>query len=239
MHTVRNDITVASIPAQDMPKKPPVTRRPILGRRAATQPAPLVRSLDELRHEAASCKACPLWEPATQTVFGEGARHATIVFIGEQPGDTEDIAGRPFIGPAGQMLDRALAEAGIDRRQVYVTNAVKHFKFERRGKRRLHKKPADAEIDACYRWLERELEMIKPTVIVALGASAARAVLGHATPIGSNRGRLVPLSASTQLIITVHPSFLLRIRGEAKDAEYRRFVADLKLASPFLGINKH
>lgn len=175
MQTVRTVITVASERAQDMPRKPPVTRRPILGRRAATQPAPLVRSLNELRHEAASCKACPLWEPATQTVFGEGAQHATIVLIGEQPGDKEDIAGRLFVGPAGQMLDRALAEAGIDRRQVYVTNAVKHFKFEPRGKRRLHKKPADAEIDACYRWLERELDMIKPTVIVALGATSLSA----------------------------------------------------------------
>jgi len=156
------------------------------------------------------------------------------MLVGEQPGDQEDRAGRPFVGPAGQLLDRALAEAGIDRKQVYVTNAVKHFKFEPRGKRRLHKKPSDAEIDACYRWLERELALVAPQLVIALGATAARALLHRATPIGVNRGRLIEFSPQMRILITVHPSFLLRVPDEDKAAEYRRFVEDLKIAAQFL-----
>ena len=156
------------------------------------------------------------------------------MLVGEQPGDKEDRAGRPFVGPAGRLLDRALAESGIDREKAYVTNAVKHFKFEPRGKRRMHKKPADAEIDACHPWLERELEFVAPRLVVALGASAARALLGRATPIEANRGRVLSLTGNTSLLITVHPSSLLRVPDEFKARAYRRFVADLEVARRFL-----
>jgi uracil-DNA glycosylase len=197
-------------------------------------PAARAHSLDEARRVAVACQACPLWKDATQTVFGEGNAHAAIMLVGEQPGDSEDLAGRPFIGPAGRLLDRALIEAGIDRENAYVTNAVKHFKYVPRGKRRLHKKPADAEIAACHQWLERELEFVAPAVVVALGATAARALLGRTTPIESNRGHLVPFMGSLQLLITVHPSALLRIPPEFKAEAYRRFVADLKAAAPLV-----
>jgi uracil-DNA glycosylase family protein len=197
-------------------------------------PAAHVHSLEDARRVAAACQACPLWKDATQTVFGEGEAHAPIMLVGEQPGDSEDRAGRPFIGPAGRLLDRALLEAGIAREKAYVTNAVKHFKYVPRGKRRLHKKPADAEIAACHQWLERELEYVAPVVVVALGATAARALLGRATPIESNRGRLVPFLGAAQLLITVHPSALLRIPGEFKVEAYLRFVADLKTAAPLV-----
>src|SRR5258705_13170844 len=149
--------------------------------------------LDTLRKEAADCRACPLWKDATQTVFGEGPPMARIMLVGEQPGDKEDLAGKPFGGPAGQILDRALEEAGIDRGKVYVTNAVKHFKFVPRGKIRLHQKPNTAEIKACRQWYERELAAIKPALVVAMGASAAQCVLGKITPINKNRGRLIDL----------------------------------------------
>ena len=191
-------------------------------------------SLRALRVAAAHCKACPLWKNATQTVFGEGPAHPAIMLVGEQPGDREDIAGHPFVGPAGEVLRRALAQAGIARSSLYVTNAVKHFKFEPRGKRRMHKKPADAEIEACRRWLEREIELAAPPLLIALGATAARALLGRPTPIGANRGRLIEFAPHTALLITVHPSFLLRVPDAAKEAEYRRFVSDLGLAKGFL-----
>jgi DNA polymerase len=155
------------------------------------------------------------------------------MLVGEQPGDQEDIAGHPFVGPAGKILDRALDDAAVNRDKVYVTNAVKHFKFEPRGKRRLHKKPADAEIAACYQWLEREVTLVKPALIVAMGATAARALTGRATGIEANRGRLIDFAPGTQLLITVHPSFLLRVPPEDKAREYERFVADMKLAAPF------
>ncbi len=190
-------------------------------------------SLEAARREAEDCRACPLWKNATQTVFGEGRPRAGVMLVGEQPGDKEDLAGHPFVGPAGHILDRALAEAGIARERVYVTNAVKHFKFELRGKRRLHKKPADAEIEACHQWLERELGLVEPALIIALGATAARALLGRPTPIERNRGRLMEFGPDAKLLITVHPSFLLRVPQEYKAAEYRKFVADLKLALPF------
>ena len=184
---------------------------------------------EALREEAAGCTRCPLWQPATQTVFGEGGTGATLMFVGEQPGDQEDLAGRPFVGPAGQMFDRALAAAGIDRTTTYVTNAVKHFKFEARGKRRIHAKPGGAEIDACRWWIEQERTLIRPPVTVALGATAARSLLGRVVTISKTRGVAQTLADGGECWITVHPSFLLRIvdRQEAA-AEYDRFVADLK-----------
>ena len=191
-------------------------------------------SIETLRKAALVCRACPLWENATQTVFGEGPEHAPVMLIGEQPGDKEDLTGRPFVGPAGQLLTRALAAVDIPREQVYVTNAVKHFKFELRGKHRLHKKPVDTEIAACHEWLRREIELVAPTLLVALGATAARSLLGRTTPIMASRGRLHEYTPGVSLLITVHPSFLLRVPEPNKDNEYRRFVTDLKLARPFL-----
>jgi uracil-DNA glycosylase family protein len=198
------------------------------------QPALRARSLDDARAVARTCQACPLWKNATQTVFGEGNTGARIMLVGEQPGDSEDRAGRPFIGPAGRLLDRALKEAGIDRNASYVTNAVKHFKHVPRGKRRLHKKPADAEIAACYQWLEREMQFVAPKLIVALGATAARALLGRTTPIEQNRGRVLPYNGEAALLITIHPSALLRIPDESRQAAYLRFVSDLQVASHHL-----
>src|SRR4051812_8530589 len=189
-------------------------------------------SLKMLREEATHCRACPLWKNATQTVFGEGPQHAQIVLVGEQPGDKEDLAGHPFVGPAGQMLDRALKEAGIDRDKVYVTNAVKHFKFVPRGKIRLHQKPATPEIKACRPWYERELAAVKPGLVVAMGATAAQCVFGKITPINKTRGRLIDLDEGMQALVTVHPSYLLRLPDEdAKAREYQRFVDDLKIVA--------
>jgi uracil-DNA glycosylase family protein len=156
-------------------------------------PRPSGSSLKSLRDEASRCRACPLWKDATQTVFGEGPQHAQVMLVGEQPGDKEDLAGKPFVGPAGQMLDRALEEAGIERSKVYVTNAVKHFKFLARGKFRLHQKPNTSEIRACRQWYERELSSIKPALVVAMGATAAQSVFGKITPINKNRGRPIDL----------------------------------------------
>jgi uracil-DNA glycosylase len=191
--------------------------------------------LDALRAEAADCRACPLWKDATQTVFGEGPRHARIMLVGEQPGDKEDLAGKPFVGPAGQMLDRALEEAGIDRNKVYVTNAVKHFKFVPRGKIRLHQKPATPEIRACRPWYERELAAIRPVLVVAMGATAAQSVFGKITAINKSRGRLIELEHGIQALVTVHPSYLLRLPdADAKAREYQRFVEDLKVAAGVL-----
>ena len=204
--------------------------RPPPGKRVRAAPAG-DRALEATRREAADCRACPLWKPATQTVFGEGPARARIMLVGEQPGDQEDIAGRPFVGPAGKLLDRALEEAGIDRRLVYVTNAVKHFKFELRGKRRLHKKPADAEIAACLQWLQRELELIAPELVIALGASASRALFGRAMPIEKNRGKVIDYAPHGRIMITVHPSFLLRVPPEDRAREYARFVNDLRVAA--------
>ncbi len=191
--------------------------------------------LDTLRQQAASCRACPLWKDATQTVFGEGPPHAHLMLVGEVPGDKEDLAGRPFVGPAGTMLDRALDEAGIDRSKAYVTNAVKHFKFVLRGKLRLHQKPATPEIRACRQWYERELALVQPELVVAMGATAAQCVLGKITPINKNRGRLIDLAGGVRALVTVHPSYLLRLPDEeSKAREYQRFVADLKIAASAL-----
>jgi uracil-DNA glycosylase family protein len=189
-------------------------------------------SLETLREEASGCRACPLWKDATQTVFGEGPQHASLMLVGEQPGDKEDLAGKPFVGPAGLMLDRALKEAGIERPKVYVTNAVKHFKFVRRGKIRLHQKPNTPEIKACRQWYERELTSIKPALVVAMGATAAQSVFGKITPINKTRGRLIDLDDGIKALVTVHPSYLLRLPDAgAKAREYDRFVADLKIAA--------
>jgi uracil-DNA glycosylase len=188
-------------------------------------------ALQLLRADAMGCQACPLWRDATQTVFGEGPVPAALMLVGEQPGDKEDMAGLPFVGPAGQVLNKGLAEADIDRQTVYVTNAVKHFKFLQRGKKRLHQKPVTPEIKACRRWYERELDLVQPRLIVAMGATAAQSVFGKAMPIGANRGRIMTLNGGASALITVHPSFLLRIpEPDRKEEEYRRFVEDLRLA---------
>jgi DNA polymerase len=185
--------------------------------------------LDNLRREAASCQACPLWKNATQMVFGEGPQDAEIMLVGEQPGDREDREGRPFVGPAGLLLDRALAEAGIDRGHVYVTNAVKHFKFEPRGKRRLHKRPNASEIMICRHWLLDEIEAIGPRLIVALGATAAHGLTGRAIPVGANRGAVLDVANGLRVFITIHPSALLRLEDEeAKRSGYASFVTDLR-----------
>jgi DNA polymerase len=178
--------------------------------------------------DAKICTRCHLYKPATQTVFGEGPLDARIMFVGEQPGDQEDLAGRPFVGPAGQLFDRALAEAGVDRSQAYVTNAVKHFKFEPRGKRRIHSKPEAPEIEACRWWIEQERVLIKPPVTVALGATAARSLFGRTMTIGRVRGSPLELPDGGEAWVTVHPSFLLRLPDpDKKREEYERFVADL------------
>jgi uracil-DNA glycosylase len=188
--------------------------------------------IEALREEASGCRACPLWKDATQTVFGEGPQHAQVMLVGEQPGDKEDLAGKPFVGPAGQMLDRALKEAGVDRGKVYVTNAVKHFKFLARGKIRLHQKPNTSEIKACRQWYERELASIKPDLVVAMGATAAQSVFGKITPINKSRGRLIDLDDGSKALVTVHPSYLLRLPDEdARAREYDRFVDDLRIVA--------
>src|SRR5215472_1001979 len=194
-----------------------------------------IPDLERLREDAASCRACPLWKNATQTVFGEGAPHARIMLVGEQPGDKEDLVGKPFVGPAGRMLDRALEEAGVDRNKVYITNAVKHFKYLPRGKFRLHQKPTTPEIRACRPWYERELAALRPELVVAMGATAAQCVFGKTMPINRNRGRLIDLDGGRKALVTVHPSYLLRVPDEASKArEYERFVEDLKTAAAYL-----
>jgi DNA polymerase len=193
--------------------------------------APLVPdrpSLKKLKEAAARCTACPLHETGTQTVFGEGATKARVVFVGEQPGDQEDQQGKPFVGPAGKLLDKALEEAGIDRSQVYVTNVVKHFKWQARGKRRIHQKPNWSEIAACRPWLEAELEVIEPRVLVCLGATAAQALLGHDFRVSRQRGELVESDLAENVIATVHPSSILRADDESRDREYKELVRDLE-----------
>ena len=188
------------------------------------------RSLAAARKAAADCTRCPLYKDATQTVFGDGPPDAPVVFVGEQPGDQEDIKGKPFVGPAGLLFDRALADADIDRKRVYVTNAVKHFKFDPRGKRRMHKKPNNSEIEACRWWLDKELGLIKPQLAVALGVTAARGLTGRDVTISRVRGEIIPLRAGLNGFITVHPSYLLRLPdADSKAREYERFIHDLKL----------
>ena len=186
-------------------------------------------TVEELREAAAECTACPLYRNATQTVFGEGPEQARVMFVGEQPGDREDLAGHPFVGPAGKLLDRCMKEAGIDRRQAYVTNAVKHFKWVPRGTRRIHSKPGSMEIAACFPWLEAEIATVKPRVVVALGATAAQALFGKAFRVTKERGKLVPSRFAPYALATVHPSSLLRAPDEeARQREMQLFIADLK-----------
>ena len=188
-------------------------------------------SLRALRAEEAECTRCPLYRHATQVVPGEGPTKARIMLVGEQPGDKEDIAGTPFVGPAGRVLDKAIAEAGIDRKQVFVTNAVKHFKFTPRGKRRLHKKPNAHEIERCRWWLDLERAILKPKVVVALGATAVRSLMGKPMTIGKIRGKAIEMPDGGRMVATIHPSYLLRIRDDHdKAAQYRFFVRDLKAA---------
>jgi DNA polymerase len=192
--------------------------------------------LDALRDEAGRCRACPLWRNATQTVFGEGPPDPDIVFVGEQPGDREDREGHPFVGPAGLMFDKALAEAGIDRKRAYVTNAVKHFKFEPRGKLRLHKKPNASEINVCKRWLLAEIDILKPRLLVALGATAAQSLVGKAVPVGRNRGAVIEIENARRAFITIHPSSLLRMPEPVdRQAAYAGFVADLRKIGELAG----
>lgn len=191
-------------------------------------------SIEALRDDASDCKACPLWKHATQTVFGEGKASARCMLVGEQPGDQEDLQGRPFVGPAGAVLDRALKEAGLDRSRLYVTNAVKHFKWEPRGRRRMHKTPAQQEIEACRQWLERELATVRPDLVVALGGTAARALVGRVVKLGEQRGRIITGGDIPALLVTVHPSYILRVPPQDRDDTYNAFVADLKVAADFL-----
>jgi len=186
------------------------------------------KNLKAFRDAAADCKGCDLWERGTQTVFGEGARRAEVVFVGEQPGNEEDLSGKPFVGPAGRLLDDALVEAGIDRSHTYVTNVVKHFKWEPRGKRRIHKKPNASEIKACRPWLEAEISLIKPKVIVCLGATAAQALLGPQFRVSKQRGQFIESSLAPYIMATVHPSSILRAPDETRHDEKRKFIDDLK-----------
>lgn len=195
---------------------------------------PDIRSLSALRDAEAACTRCPLYRNATQVVPGEGPRHAQIMMVGEQPGDQEDKQGHPFVGPAGRMLDRAIAEAGLDRKQVFVTNAVKHFKYEPRGKRRLHKRPNAYEIDRCRWWNDIERAIVKPEVIVALGATAARSLTGRPVTLAKVRGQTLA-AGDSRLIVTIHPSYLLRLRDdESKEREFNGFVADLRRCARLL-----
>jgi len=193
---------------------------------------PKTISLPALREAAEDCHGCPLYKFGTQTVFGEGRRDSRLIFVGEQPGDQEDKAGKPFVGPAGQLLDRALEEVGIDRSIVYVTNAVKHFKWEPRGQRRIHAKPGAREIQACKPWLTAEIQAIKPEMIVCLGATAAQAMLGKDFRITKSRGQILrDTEWAPWIMATVHPSAILRTSSEDRDAAYNAFVADLQIAA--------
>ena len=199
---------------------------------SAAEYFPDARDLEALRAAAAECRACPLWRTGTQTVFGEGARGADVMLVGEQPGDKEDVAGRPFVGPAGRLLDEALEEAGIDRRRAYVTNVVKHFKWQAKGKRRIHAKPAWAEIAACRPWLEAELAAVEPRVLVCLGATAAQALLGRQFRVTRERGRPVDSPLAPAVLATIHPSAVLR--ADDREREFGGLVDDLKVVAELL-----
>jgi uracil-DNA glycosylase len=192
----------------------------------------MAKSLDEIRSDARRCQDCPLWANATQTVFGAGDPHARVMLVGEQPGDEEDRKGLPFVGPAGRLLDRALEAAGVERAHLYVTNAVKHFKFQLRGKRRIHKTPAQREIEACHQWFEREVAAVRPRVIVCLGATAARAVIGKDFKVSVMRGKFVDSPYAPAVFATFHPSALLRLQDEEeKERAFKQLVKDLKLVN--------
>lgn len=209
------------------------TRTPALSTAAALVPAE--GSLPQLREIAAGCQACDLWRKGTQTVFGEGKATAELLFVGEQPGNDEDLAGHPFVGPAGKLLDRALEDAGIDRGLTYVTNVVKHFKWEPRGKRRIHAKPNAAEITACMPWLEAEIRAIHPKIVVCLGATAAQALLGKSFRVTQERGKVLPSQWAPGVLATVHPSSILRAPDEtARREQTALFVDDLRVAAAYL-----
>src|SRR5881296_1636953 len=194
--------------------------------RPATPPD--TSNLTEVRDASRECTACHLYQRATQTVFGEGPKKATIMLVGEQPGDYEDVAGKPFVGPAGKIMDRALEEAGLDRKEVYVTNAVKHFKWEPRGKRRIHKKPNSLEITACKPWIEAEIDVIRPQLVVAMGATAAQTIFGPSFRVTRERGKVLSSKLAPRVLATVHPSSLLRQPDEeSREREYKHFVSDL------------
>ena len=197
----------------------------------AQEYVPAHRSLPALAAAIPECKGCDLYRNATQAVFGEGPKNAKIVFVGEQPGDQEDLKGKPFVGPAGHLWNKALEAAGLIRSEVYVTNAVKHFKFEERGKRRLHKKPRASEVTACRPWLNAEIETVNPEIIVAMGATAAMSVAGREFAIQKERGKFIPLPGGRKLLITVHPSFLLRLRDDDREAEFARLCRRFAIAS--------
>jgi uracil-DNA glycosylase family protein len=200
-----------------------------------TETLPPITTLDALREAEASCTRCSLFKNATQAVPGEGPASARLMLVGEQPGDQEDLQGRPFVGPAGRVLDRAIAEAGIERREVFVTNAVKHFKWEPRGKRRLHKKPSAYEIDRCRWWNDIERAIVRPELTVALGVTAAASLLGRGVTISRVRGTLIEGRSGARVVVTIHPSFILRIEDEDDKArEYDRFVADLRFCAEHL-----
>ena len=210
-----------------------MSRAPATG--SAADFLPDGRTLSAMRGAAARCRGCPLWARGTQTVFGEGPRNARVMMVGEQPGNDEDLAGKPFVGPAGRVLDRALEAAGIARSDVYVTNVVKHFKWVAKGKRRIHEKPNQMEIAACLPWLEAELDIVKPVALVCLGATAAQALLGPKFRVTRQRGEWIPARWAPRVMATVHPSAILRAPDEAaRHAEMDRFVADLKRVPPVL-----
>jgi uracil-DNA glycosylase len=206
-----------------MPKEPP---------KSAADFIPERPTLPKAREASKHCRGCHLWQIGTQTVFGEGARRAELMLVGEQPGNEEDLSGHPFVGPAGKLLDRALADAGIDRAVVYVTNVVKHFKWEPRGKRRIHKKPNAAEIGACRPWLDTEIALVRPRVIICLGATAAQALLGRQFRVTAHRGAFVPSPLAPYVLATVHPSSILRAPDdEARHREMKQFTNDLRTAA--------
>jgi DNA polymerase len=207
-----------------MPKTEPST---------AAELIPPNADLDTLRKSAADCQACDLWKLGTQTVFGEGTRRASLLFVGEQPGNEEDLSGRPFVGPAGRVLATALEEAGIPREKVYITNIVKHFRWEPRGKRRIHKKPNSAQIAACKPWLQAEINVVKPRIVVCLGATAAQALIGKDFKVTQRRGELIESALAPFVMATIHPSAILRASDDqARRDEMRRFIDDLKRVAP-------
>ena len=213
-----------------------MSARRVSSDRSAADFLPVQRTLPALRDAAAHCRGCHLWQRGTQTVFGAGPSRARIMLVGEQPGNDEDLAGAPFVGPAGRVLDRALEEAGVDRGDVYVTNVVKHFKWEAKGKRRIHAKPNQQEIDACLPWLEAELDVVKPAALVCLGATAAQALLGAKFRVTRQRGEWVTARWAPRVMATVHPSSILRAPDDdARRAEMERFVADLARLREVLG----
>jgi uracil-DNA glycosylase len=194
------------------------------------RPDARIRTLDQLKAATMACRECPIGEIATQSVIGEGKLEPKLMLVGEQPGDQEDLQGHPFVGPAGKLLARALEAAGIPRDQTFVSNAVKHFKFELRGKRRIHKSPTQREIAACHHWLDDEIALVKPAAMVALGASAARSLLGRAVPVTVNRGQWLAREDGLEVLVTLHPSALLRVDSEEREAAFEAFVADLRQA---------